>query len=138
MDFRIYIDRFIIYIRTHVWLVAWAITVFLLLVSIFNVVWQNYRINQDIDDQKQEIAKLESENGDLKNLIAYLQTDSFKEKEARRKLNYQKPGEKVLLIPRSEAENLKLDVTPDKQQAAKKAKRDLFANWRAWEEFLFK
>ena len=62
-------------------------------------IWQNYQINQEIAKLKLEIVQLGKDNVQLKNLIAYLKTDSFKEKEARRKLGYKKPGEKVVAIP---------------------------------------
>ncbi len=61
--------------------------------------FQVYRLDREIVKLRQEIDDLTIKNQDLKNLIAYLKTDSFKEKEARRKLNYRKPGEQVLVIP---------------------------------------
>ena len=75
-----------------------AFLVYLLLANIL-AVFQVYRLDKEIIRLRQEIAELKIKNQDLENLIAYLKTDSFKEREARRKLNYRKPGERVLVIP---------------------------------------
>jgi cell division protein FtsB len=73
-------------------------------------VWKNYQNVQTINDKKQEIAKLENENQNLKNLNMYYQTDCFKEIEARRKLDYKKPGENVLVLPELSPNNKELTV----------------------------
>ncbi len=58
----------------------------------------NYQTNQSSVRLQQELGDLEQRNAELKNLLAYYQTDSFKEKEARARLNYQKPGERVVVV----------------------------------------
>ncbi|MFH0912434.1 MAG: septum formation initiator family protein [Patescibacteria group bacterium] len=68
-------------------------------VATAEAMWQNYKINQEIFALKLEITQLEQENIDWKNLIAYLKTESFREKEARRKLGYKKPDETVVALP---------------------------------------
>ncbi|MFH1225670.1 MAG: septum formation initiator family protein [bacterium] len=65
---------------------------------------KRYQVNQEIETLKTEIAKLETGNRDLNDLISYLQTDFFAEQEARLKLGLQKPGEKVVIIPSNEAD----------------------------------
>lgn len=60
---------------------------------------RRYQVNQEIETLKAEIAKLETSNRDLGDLISYLQTDFYAEQEARLKLGLQKPGEKVAIIP---------------------------------------
>lgn len=68
-------------------------------VSTGEALWQNFQINQEIVVLRNDIIQLEQQNAQYKNLIAYLKTESFKEKEARRKLGYKKPGETVVAIP---------------------------------------
>jgi len=70
-----------------------------ILYNIGRSIWKNYLIVQKIDSAKKEITNEELENKNLKNLIVYYQTDTYKELEARRKLGYKKPGESVLMIP---------------------------------------
>ncbi|AKM84490.1 MAG: hypothetical protein VE98_C0001G0031 [candidate division Kazan bacterium GW2011_GWA1_50_15] len=70
-----------------------------MIVSTIQALWQNYQINKELIRLRDENAELKLQNNYLQNLIAYRQTESFKDKEARAKLNYQKPGEIVLIIP---------------------------------------
>lgn len=70
-----------------------------ILFSLGKSIWKNYLVVQNINAVKNEILNAETENKNLKNLIIYYQTDTYKELEARRKLGYKKPGENVLIIP---------------------------------------
>ena len=76
-----------------------AVLLFYMLVSTIQAVWQNYQIDRELRELREENAELKLRNKYLQNLIAYRKTDSFKDKEARAKLNYQKVGETVLIIP---------------------------------------
>lgn len=57
----------------------------------------NYLIQQKIGQLDEEIAVLKLKNQRGKNLLVYYQTNSFKELEIRRQLNWKKEGEKVFL-----------------------------------------
>jgi cell division protein FtsB len=61
--------------------------------------WQNYQVNQQIKNLESEVAQIENDNQKLSDLIAYFQTETFKEQEAREKLGLVMPGEKVLVFP---------------------------------------
>src|SRR3990167_2258066 len=65
-----------------------------MLVGTIEAVWQNYAINKEVAKLRAEIVQLQEEGRQVKYLIAYLGTESFKEREARRKLGYKKPGER--------------------------------------------
>lgn len=67
-------------------------------ISAGETLWQNYQINHEIDKLKKEIIALQEQGQNLRHLIAYRGTESFKEREARRKLGYKKPGEQVLAV----------------------------------------
>lgn len=62
---------------------------------------RRYRINKDIRQAREQIADLEKHNNDLSYLVDYLQTDSFKEIQARQNLGLQKPGETAVLLDES-------------------------------------
>ena len=97
--------------RSQIILIVGAIVlVYLLLADILAVV-QVYRIDSTIVQLQKQTAELQNQNQDLNNLIAYLKTDSFREKVARRELGYQKPGEKVLIIPNPAAATPGVDNT---------------------------
>ena len=59
---------------------------------------KKYRVNDEINDLQREIDDLEGRNSELKNLVEYLNSDSFVEEQARLKLNYKKIGEEVFVI----------------------------------------
>ncbi|MEA1909753.1 MAG: septum formation initiator family protein [Patescibacteria group bacterium] len=102
-------------------LISGIVLTYMFIITIEAVV-QNYQINKEIVKLKNEIVYLQQEKTHLNHLIAYLKTESFKEKEARRKLGYQKPGEQVVALPRdsfihtdpgvTSTENNKGNVTP--------------------------
>jgi len=78
-----------------------VITIYMV-ISTVQALWQNYQLDKELLELREENAELKLQNKYLQNLIAYRKTDSFKDKEARAKLNYQKPGELVLIIPEDE------------------------------------
>jgi len=85
--------------RAKLMMTVGAVLLVYMLVSTVQAIWQNYQIDKELDRLRTENADLKLRNKYLQNLIAYRKTDSFKDKEARDKLNYQKPGEAVLIIP---------------------------------------
>lgn len=92
-------------------------------------VYQNWQTNQEIKKLKIEIETLQVENQNLQNLIAYYQTQSFKEKEARRKLGLVKPGENVVIISK--------EPPPSKTPAPSTTEEPQKPNYRLWWEFFF-
>lgn len=64
-------------------------------------IFQNYRLNKEVEELNQEIKKMESHNKELKGLISYLDSKSFTEEDARLNLNLKKPGEEVVVIKKS-------------------------------------
>lgn len=77
---------------------------------------------------EQEIAKLEKNNTELSELVQYLESSDFVEREAREKLNMQGPGEKVVLVPARENDQGQIagaETGPEKP------------NWQLWQEYFF-
>ena len=60
-----------------------------------------YQVQRDIRALEAEIATLENQNSDLSYLVDYLNTDAFKEIQARQNLGLQRPGETAVLIESS-------------------------------------
>jgi cell division protein FtsB len=92
--------------------------------------YQNWQTNQEVKKLKVEIETLEVENQNLQNLIAYYQTQSFKEKEARRKLGLVKPDEKVVIISKEQA--------PSKKSTESISEEPKKPNYILWWQFFFK
>ena len=115
-------------------LVAVSVVVIYMLIAITETVWQNYRINNEIIKLKIEIAELQEQGQSLRHLIAYRGTESFKEREARRKLGYKKSGEKVLAIPYSGLNSIESGQA--KETEADQNKRKL-TNPQKWVDYIF-
>jgi len=56
------------------------------------------RIKREVSTVSSDIARLERRNEELAGLIEYFQSNDFKEREARSKLNVQLPGERVIEV----------------------------------------
>jgi len=61
--------------------------------------WVNAERNQQTTDMATGIVDLKQDIVELNDLIAYQETTTFKELEARRKLGLKKPGELVIVLP---------------------------------------
>ncbi len=75
-----------------------------------------YEIKKEISSLQLQLEDLESRSAKTNNLISYLETDDYIEKEAREKLNLVQPGEKQINLVSNKA----LDdstVSADSQQA---------------------
>lgn len=90
-----------------------SLILFLLIIYFLFIVgrstWQNYNSNKAIDVQEEQVAKLADEIDYMQYQINYFQTKSFKEKEAREKLGFKAPGEKVLSLPLDRPEEKMVD-----------------------------
>ena len=71
--------------------------------------YKQKQVNQEVADLQAEIDNLNQENKNLQGLIDYFQTDEFKEKETKDKLNLVKEGEKLVLIKEKEIETEKVN-----------------------------
>lgn len=60
---------------------------------------QKYQVDKQISDLQARANKLQSDNQQLSDLINYLNTPQYQEKQAREQLNLQKPGEVVVGLP---------------------------------------
>lgn len=60
--------------------------------------YRGKKIESEIEGLRQEAEKIKAENGDLQEKIAYLDTDEFREKVAKEKLNLKKEDEQVAEI----------------------------------------
>lgn len=100
-----------------------------------NSLWQHFQINRELERLQTEIAGLEDRKADLEEAIKYYQSESFKEKEARSKLFYQKKGEVAIALPpennkkESDQESDIFDTTP---------KTFSLPNYIRWWHFFFK
>lgn len=100
------------------------------LYNIGKSIYKNYKTVEKIDTIEESISSQEQDNKNLRNLIIYYQTDSYKELEARKKLGYKKPGENVLIIPElgTVNENTNIEL-PGENSSDEKDEDPNFVKW---------
>ncbi len=99
-------------------------------ISLGRETYRKRQIQKEIEGLQSEIQKMNQENGDLSNLISYLSTQEFQEKEAREKLNLQKEDEKLIIL-KKEAESAK--ARQETQAPGDAAFSDQSTpNWKKW------
>jgi cell division protein FtsB len=112
-----------------------AFIVVYMLIATFQALWQNYRLDRELKELREENGELQIHNKYLQSLIAYRRTDSYKDKQAREKLNYQKTGETVLIVPRDTIERF-TEGNAKKQPQGEAIKRKP-TNPEKWWQYFF-
>lgn len=92
--------------------------------------YKQKQINSDIVELEDEIERLNQDNESLEELISYFQTEEFKEKETKDKLNIIKEGEKLVLIKEQE---ISIETIKEEKGAEVEVKRPNYYYW--WHYF---
>lgn len=101
------------------------------LFMIGKAIFRNYLAAKNLETVRADVQELAEENEALRNKIAYLKTDIYKEREARAKLDLIKKGEKLVII---------VDPKTDEDPALKKKKKKVDATKsipEQWIEYFF-
>lgn len=104
-------------------------------ISLGKEVYRKRQIQKEIEGLQSQISQMGQQNGDMENLISYLSSTDFQEKEAREKLNLQKSDEKMIVLRKDAAvpEN-----QPQNGAAAPQAPpEDTSPNWQKWWKYFF-
>ena len=64
--------------------------------------YQDYLVAQEIQNLQDQAKSLQAKKMELLEVLKYVKSDSFAEEKARTELNMAKPGEQVLVVPKSE------------------------------------
>lgn len=104
----------------------WLAIVLYMIFSVGRLAYKNYQFNMEEAQLRQDVSSLQNEIQDLKNQIVYYQSDSYKDKMIRTKLNMQKEGEKVVVIPPS----------PEAEEVTEKPK-EVLNNPQKWLRYFF-
>ncbi len=129
--------------RLFNWLTDWSadrlfrlIVVLLIVYSLFSVGVQIRRVVGAKKKEKElrvEIALVSAENDRLRRRIEYYQTETFKEKEARLKLGYKRPGETAVVLPETRRQR---DYDPVLETTTE-FETDKRENWERWLDYFF-
>ena len=107
----------------------------LIIFAITKETYKKEQVQKEIDGLKQQADKIDKQNMELNDKIAYFQSNDFKEKEAKDKLNLQNPGENVVIVkPSSIIQSQTAAQTPsgDKKLVV------LVSNVQKWWNYFFK
>lgn len=102
--------------------------------------WRQKRsIDQEIKSLELQAKELEGKNNNLKNVLDYMQSDQFVEKEARTKLNYKKAGESVVVIEGRPGETPVTETSPFEIPPEPPKTKELPAtvNFNKWLDYFF-
>lgn len=79
--------------------------ILLLAVAVGQEISRRKSIQQEVSRLDQQIAEMQQRNVQLAQVLKDMTTDNYAEKEARKKLDMQRQGEKVVIVPKSEGSN---------------------------------
>ncbi len=116
-------------ILPKVFLVLTLISLVYVAIALGREAYRKYQIEKEVSSLEEQISLLGQDNLKLSELLGYFQKESFKEKEARAKLNFKKPGEKVIILTPSEEE----PMTEEELQ-----KEEEISNIQKWWNYFFK
>ena len=79
--------------------ILFSIALIFVMVFAAKILYQKYQIDREIANLQKQADKIKQDNNQLSYLIQYFSTEQYQEKEAREKLNLQKEGEHVVVLP---------------------------------------
>ncbi|MCX6766481.1 MAG: septum formation initiator family protein [Candidatus Moranbacteria bacterium] len=104
-------------------------------ISLGKEVYRKRQIQKEIEGLQSQISQMGQQNGDMQNLISYLASTDFQEKQAREKLNLQKSDEKMIVLrkdvvePSSQPQNVAANPQAPPE--------DNSPNWQKWWKYFF-
>jgi cell division protein FtsB len=119
-------------LRSKTVLVFEVLIVLFLAFSVTKEIVRRKDVQSEIGRLDQQIGQLEQQNIRLADVLKEMTTDNYAEKEARRKLDLQKPGETVILLPQADQNQLLVTESANNATAEKKS-----TNPEKWWAFFF-
>lgn len=119
-------------------LITFVGIIVLILVSIAlgKEIYRRYQINQEIKTVKSEIETLQKKNQELQALVDYLNSDYYKEIQARQNLGLQKPGEQAVAIEAAPTTENAASTGISKVATSAEPAREL-SNTEKWWKYFF-
>lgn len=92
-----------IVLRPKYLMIGGGIIFLLIMVSLAQEMNRRWQYQSEVDQLEKSAAQLQKNVVELENLNTYFRTPEYQERQAREKLNYRAPGEKVVLIPQNDS-----------------------------------
>jgi cell division protein FtsB len=97
-------------------LLVLTIILIFLICSLARQTIKYFTIKKEINNLEKDIEKMEKKNLEMSASLEYLNSEFYKEKEARLKFGLQKPGEKVIiLVPPKNQEEIEVVPSPRRE-----------------------
>lgn len=103
-------------------------------VALVKEIFRRWEVRQEIQKLEEQISGLQKQNTELSGLVAYFQSDYYKEQEARLKLGLQKEGESAISVPTTSGNT---DVTGQNSSAADESAGDQLSAPQKWWNYFF-
>ncbi|MEK7487764.1 MAG: septum formation initiator family protein [Patescibacteria group bacterium] len=117
--------------KTKIMVLALGMIASFLVYKVGRVSYEKYQITRQISTIDGELKALSAKSDDLQTLIKHLNDDTYVEKEARKKLNLQKEGEKAVIIVGGP------NATIKKKESAQSTTESQESNPQKWFRVLF-
>lgn len=99
-------------------------------IGIAKEVTRRVALRREIQALEAQIAVLQAQNQSLGEYVASIDTDTFREREARKRLNLQRPGETLYILPDAQAQEGTLATATAESEVAT-------TNAQRWWKFFF-
>ncbi|MCX6784546.1 MAG: septum formation initiator family protein [Candidatus Komeilibacteria bacterium] len=116
-------------------IISLVLVLFIIIFTIKTVqeVLNRRSLNNEFSGLDQQITDLQTKQQSLENLITYLQSSDFIEKEARTRLNLRKEGERIIIIP----ETSTTSVAPILVNQVTTSTPPKLSNLKKWWQYIF-
>lgn len=97
--------------------VGCLIVIFFVGLSLIRLWPKKVAVDNEAQNLQNKIAEAEQSKSDLARLLDYFKSDSYREREARLRLNYKKPDEQAVFIYRDENAKVPEEKSPEPEQS---------------------
>ncbi len=116
------------------WIVVIASTILVIFsVAIIRELVQSHQVRQQVKALREQVATEQQRQQEYRDLIEYLSSPTFQEREARLKLGLKKPGERVIVIPSLDSNTNSNDVNSSTQSGPAASQSTV----QRWWDFFF-
>ncbi len=116
--------------RLFVW--GGVIILVLIVVGIGKAALKKHDISTQVQTLNNQVSALESQNTELSGLIQYFQTKSFEQRQARENLGLKNPGETVVALSTSNAQDAEAFSNPEQSE-----RQQNLSNPQKWWNYFF-
>lgn len=120
-------------LQSRALIVVEVVIILVLGVAIAQEVIRKHDIDSEVSRLEQQITTLEDQNVHLAQVLKEMMSENYLEKEARQKLDVQKPGETVVLIPQNSDTGKEIIVETSQNSSSDDIEKARPSLW--WEYF---